>query len=233
MLGWLKRLAGANGNAAPAQLTNATLARRYLALARSGALRARPSTGSGRLLSRYDAAVTTADNRRHWPLTHHSGEGSKAFGRKVPDQQLNGLATGTAVLERLLPLPGLSRRLEFLVVHQMEWSSPRFPIYRSEVTRSPSPWQCSPPRCSSRTNPWKKAAALVSRRRLSGEIRPPERCFSAIERHPDCRETTKSGFSVKPGITRQVGAGDSCRMRRRTAPNSSRGTATSAIWNTT
>ncbi|MFO7958341.1 MAG: phage portal protein [Candidatus Brocadiia bacterium] len=55
MLGWLKKITGRTENAEPAQLASAALARRYLALARSGALRAR-----------YDAAVTTDDNRRHW-----------------------------------------------------------------------------------------------------------------------------------------------------------------------
>ncbi len=50
------------------QASAAALARRYLALARSGALRVRPSTGSGRPLSRYDAAVTTDDNRRLGPF---------------------------------------------------------------------------------------------------------------------------------------------------------------------
>jgi len=53
---WLKRLTGKNGNAANgASLREVALARRYVALARSGALRAR-----------YDAAVTTENNRRHW-----------------------------------------------------------------------------------------------------------------------------------------------------------------------
>jgi len=61
---WLKRLTGtprqgsgqANGDAEnTASLRQIALARRYLALARSGALRAR-----------YDAAVTTENNRRHW-----------------------------------------------------------------------------------------------------------------------------------------------------------------------
>jgi len=56
MLGWLKRLTGRNANAEnTASLHEVALARRYLALVRSGALRAR-----------YDAAVTTEDNRRHW-----------------------------------------------------------------------------------------------------------------------------------------------------------------------
>ena len=55
MFRWLKRMTRTSQAAEPAQLANAALARRYLALARSGALRAR-----------YDAAVTTTDNRRHW-----------------------------------------------------------------------------------------------------------------------------------------------------------------------
>ncbi|MFW6119236.1 MAG: phage portal protein [Planctomycetota bacterium] len=55
MFGWLKKITSESESAAPAPLANAALARRYLALARSGALRAR-----------YDAAVTTDDNRRHW-----------------------------------------------------------------------------------------------------------------------------------------------------------------------
>jgi len=64
MMKWLKRLTGtprqgsgqANGGAEnAASLREVALARRYLALARSGVLRAR-----------YDAAVTTENNRRHW-----------------------------------------------------------------------------------------------------------------------------------------------------------------------
>ncbi len=70
MFGWLKKLtprpldsardgrgsgeAGKSGEESPS-LRQVALARRYLALARSGALRAR-----------YDAAVTTDNNRRHW-----------------------------------------------------------------------------------------------------------------------------------------------------------------------
>jgi len=56
MLGWLKRLTGRGGGTdGAASLREVALARRYLALARSDALRAR-----------YDAAVTTENNRRHW-----------------------------------------------------------------------------------------------------------------------------------------------------------------------
>ena len=60
MLGWLKRTAGGRAQAerAPSdsrRLSDAVLARRYLAVVRAGGLRAR-----------YDAAATTEDNRRHW-----------------------------------------------------------------------------------------------------------------------------------------------------------------------
>jgi len=56
MLRWLKSLTGKKGDAEnTASLRQVALARRYLALARSSALR-----------GRYDAAVTTDDNRRHW-----------------------------------------------------------------------------------------------------------------------------------------------------------------------
>jgi len=71
VIDWLKKITGTlrqgSGQEADApRLSDRALAGRFLALARSGALRAGPSTGSGRLMSRYDAAVTTDNNRRHW-----------------------------------------------------------------------------------------------------------------------------------------------------------------------
>jgi lambda family phage portal protein len=64
MLGWLRKIAGLPARsaqagraeqAAPPPVSDAALAKRFVALVRSGALR-----------GRYDAAVTTDDNRRHW-----------------------------------------------------------------------------------------------------------------------------------------------------------------------
>jgi len=52
VIGWLKKI---TGKADAPRLSDRALAGRFLALARSGALRAR-----------YDAAVTTDNNRRHW-----------------------------------------------------------------------------------------------------------------------------------------------------------------------
>ncbi len=52
MFGWMKNI---TGRSEPPRLSDRALAGRFLALARSGALRAR-----------YDAAITTDDNRRHW-----------------------------------------------------------------------------------------------------------------------------------------------------------------------
>jgi len=52
VFGWLRKIAG---KSEPQRPSDAALARRFVNLARSGALRAR-----------YDAAVTTDDNRRHW-----------------------------------------------------------------------------------------------------------------------------------------------------------------------
>ena len=74
MFTWLKRLTGKDG--APentASLRQVALARRYLALARSGALRAR-----------YDAAVTTENNRRHWANADALSADAAGSGRRRP-----------------------------------------------------------------------------------------------------------------------------------------------------
>ena len=58
-----------------------------------------------------------------WPLTRDSGKGSELLRRETRDRLLDTLAPRAAVLEGSLPLPGLSQRLEFLVVDQLKRSA--------------------------------------------------------------------------------------------------------------
>jgi len=64
--------------------------------------------------------VLPALDTRLRPLTRASraGKGSEPFAWEPTDHQVYGLSAGPAVLERTLPLPGLSRRLALLIVNE-------------------------------------------------------------------------------------------------------------------
>ena len=100
MIGWLKKI---TGKADAPRLSDRALAGRFLALARSGALPAR-----------YDAAVTTDDNRRHWADAAASADVRRTLRNRARYEVANNSYARGIVLTLANDTVGTGPRLQLL-----------------------------------------------------------------------------------------------------------------------